>query len=127
MLLLTISVSDDTLPIHPTCIEQIPVQSYIYEAVFNVLLNNPSPVPVAISQEMPMHSTENVNFPQGKQRNAIPLCYNMMPHAVFSRVDISWFIFGFLKFLKLEHTLTCSIGPWHLVGSLQRGRPMSQL
>lgn len=42
MLLLTISVSDDTLPIHPTCIEQIPVQSYIYEAVFNVLLNNPS-------------------------------------------------------------------------------------
>lgn len=36
------SVSDDALPIHPTCIEQIPVQSYIYVAVFHVLLSNPS-------------------------------------------------------------------------------------
>lgn len=42
LLILKISVSDNILPVHPTCIEQIPVQSYIYEAVFNVLLSNPS-------------------------------------------------------------------------------------
>lgn len=109
------SVSDDALPIHSTCKEEILVQSHIYEAVFNVLLSNPSAVPVAISQEMPMHSMENVSFLQDKQRNAIPLCYNMVPHAVFLKVGISWFVFGLLKFLKLEHTVTCSTGLWHLM------------
>lgn len=42
----------------------------------------------------------------------------MILYAVFLKVGISWFMFGLLKLLKLEHTLTCSIGPWHLVGSV---------
>lgn len=42
LLILMTSVSDDALPIHSTCKEEILVQSHIYEAVFNVLLSNPS-------------------------------------------------------------------------------------
>lgn len=53
-----------------------------------------SATPVAISQEMPMHSTENVSFLRDKQRNAIPLCYNVMPHVVFLKIGISRFMFG---------------------------------
>lgn len=87
-------MSDNTLSIYPTCIEQISVQSYINEAVFNVLLSNLSPVPVAASQEMPMHSTENVSFPQGKQGNAIPLCSGSFLEGRYFLVHI-WLPEGF--------------------------------